>query len=80
MKHILLRSLTRLANGLRLKLKPVLVVGFQHSMRMLTFNMETAITRKEEKAKIKKEREAAKAAAEEEARKQAEQQEQQASK
>ena len=45
----------------------------------VNINMETAITRKEEKAKIKKEREAAKAAAEEEARKQAEQQEQQAS-
>ena len=48
----------------------------------VNINMETAITRKEEKAKIKKEREAAKAAAkaaaEEEARKQAEQQEQQA--
>ena len=43
----------------------------------VNINMETAITRKEEKAKIKKEREAAKAAAEEEARKQAEQQEQQ---
>ena len=44
----------------------------------VNINMETAITRKEEKAKIKKEREAAKAAAkaaaEEEARKQAEQQ------
>ena len=35
----------------------------------VNINMETAITRKEEKAKIKKEREAAKAAAEEEARK-----------